>query len=117
MKLKPLEPGDVICGQCNGTGKPNNNEIDYQQRYVTYSWVCDKCNGLGKLDWIENVVGKTLTADWIIEYEQEYNCSFGNGVEKEIMDKISKQMVDKIDKEILEGITNGAKTGTWGSNM
>jgi hypothetical protein len=39
-----LTPGEVVCDRCNGN--------DY---------FCEKCLGEGKLDWIENVVGKPRT--------------------------------------------------------
>jgi hypothetical protein len=47
-----LESWEVICDECNGdsfiTEKNNEN----------YSEVCPKCIGSGKLDFIENIVGK-----------------------------------------------------------
>ena len=118
MKLKPLEPGEVKCDKCNGTGKPNNNKIDYRQKYVTYPWVCDKCKGTGKLDWIEAVVGKKKPVP--TNYKVKWSTSeqlYGLDVENEIAEKLGKQLAEKIDKEILEGIINGTKTGSWGSNM
>jgi len=115
-----LEPGEVICDQCKGTGHPNNNEIDYNDKfYFNVPHACDKCNGSGKLDWIENIVGKNprkLTGDWTIEWSTSEQL-YGSNLEKDIVDQISKNMADKIDKEILEGITNGFKFGTWGSDM
>ncbi len=108
-----LEPGEVVCDQCKGTGYPNNNEIDYNNKfYYNHLDVCDKCNGSGKLDWIENIVGKksrTFNGDWTIIGEQLY----GSNLEKDIFDQTSKNMA----KEILEGIINGSKSGSWGSDM
>ncbi len=37
-----LEPGEYKCDKCNGDGV----------------WYCIHCRGTGKLDWIENIVGK-----------------------------------------------------------
>jgi len=54
MSMK-LEEGEVICPQCEGTGKPNNNKFE---NFYLVPKVCDKCHGSGKLDWIENIVGK-----------------------------------------------------------
>jgi len=111
-----LEPGEVKCDQCKGTGHPNNNEIDYDQKYVTYPWVCDKCNGAGKLDWIENIVGKqprVMKDSWTVDFsttEQLYSSDINP-----IIDKLGEQIAKDIDKQILEGITNGNKT--WGSSM
>lgn len=49
-----LNPGEVICDQCNGTGSPDNNINDD----IINSFHCEKCHGYGKLDWVEAVVGK-----------------------------------------------------------
>jgi len=118
-----LEAGEVICDQCKGTGYPNNNEIDYNNKfYFNVPDACDKCHGSGKLDWIEAIVGKhkprQLSAKFDINFstaEQLY------GPKSEEMDavinKMSEQLAKDIDKEIIEGIANGTKTGTWGSIM
>ncbi len=48
-RQKPkLKEGDVYCEKCNGIGIINQNP----------AWECERCQGEGKLDWIENVVGK-----------------------------------------------------------
>ena len=51
-----LKPGDVICNKCNGSGDDSRYEefLDKDKYY----YKCPKCQGEGKLDWIENVVGK-----------------------------------------------------------
>lgn len=115
-----LNPGEVICDQCKGTGHPNNNKIDYNSRfYFVPPTVCDKCNGVGKLDWIENIVGKQprmLSANWSVDFstaEQLYGPKSADM--EEVINQMSKKIADDIDKEIIEGITNG--TGTWGSNL
>ena len=46
MEKIKLKKGEVSCNKCNGTGNYNTQ------------LVCPKCYGTGKLDWIENVVGK-----------------------------------------------------------
>ena len=43
-----LNPGEVKCNECNGIGTTLHDP---------YS-ICNKCHGTGKLDWIENIVGK-----------------------------------------------------------
>ena len=45
----PLSEGDVICDVCKGWGRKDNK-------------LCPKCFGNRKLDWIENVLGKTCTS-------------------------------------------------------
>lgn len=41
-----LEDGEVICPKCKG------HSPDYYSRY------CNRCFGVGKLDWIEMIIGK-----------------------------------------------------------
>ncbi len=54
MNKVKLGPGEYYCKYCKGTGEePAPQHMNYQ----TYVWECDHCNGTGKIDWIENVVG------------------------------------------------------------
>ena len=46
-----LNPDEIKCDQCNGTG------YDLKINMTKYL-NCLKCQGTGKLDWIEAVVGK-----------------------------------------------------------
>ena len=54
-----LNPGEIICDKCNGKKTfpvlPVLNRITHI--HIT-EVKCPKCKGTGKLDWIENVVGK-----------------------------------------------------------
>ncbi len=45
-----LKEGEVLCDICNGYGYSVHNHWG--------KMVCKKCNGEGKLDWIERIVGK-----------------------------------------------------------
>ena len=45
-----LKPGEIRCDQCDGKGFIVNKYFGKP--------VCNKCNGTGKLDWVEAVVGK-----------------------------------------------------------
>jgi hypothetical protein len=60
-----LNPGEVICDECEG-GRFRYDLDNYDiGKYNT----CPKCHGIGKLDWVENVVGKkepTYPGDAII---------------------------------------------------
>ena len=108
-----LEPGEVICDKCKGTGHPNNNEIDYKQKDFTFLWVCNKCNGEGKLDWIEAVVGKKkLFSVWgqktmqFSTAEQLYSEeALESDYGKIIIEKVAQQIADGIDKDIIRTIT------------
>ncbi len=117
-----LKDGEVICNQCKGTGHPNNNKVNYNSRSLfPVPHVCDKCNGVGKLDWIEVIVGKKhlrkITSQWKVEMDNDVQVLYGSDMEKEIIDKLGEEISKKIDKDILEGIINGSKSGTWGSGV
>ncbi len=43
-----INEGEYICSECNGNGHIKN------EKYIS----CKRCQGEGKLDWIENIVGK-----------------------------------------------------------
>ena len=54
-----LEESEHICDKCGGTGRintysPYNSYIRARRRKV----FCPMCQGTGRLDWIENIVGK-----------------------------------------------------------
>lgn len=49
-----LEKGEVICPTCNND--PDKLDIWYPVK--NGKKLCPKCHGSGKVDWIENVVGK-----------------------------------------------------------
>jgi len=54
-----LEEGEGICDQCIGTGYELNIPIErYNAGYYNKHYKCSKCQGEGKLDWVENIVGK-----------------------------------------------------------
>ena len=56
MKLKP---GEIKCDKCKGTGYDLTiPKQEYETGYYQKHYPCSKCWGKGKLDWIENVVGK-----------------------------------------------------------
>jgi len=69
MKIE-LKDGEIICSKCEGIPifcKTSNQYVDKHycdictiDNYTkcTGSRKCQKCNGEGKLDWIENIVGK-----------------------------------------------------------
>lgn len=54
----PLNDGEIYCDLCKQNG-----------RYVNE--MCPKCKGTGKLDWVENVVGKKEKLNVFVEsYEK-----------------------------------------------
>lgn len=57
--MKPkLNPGDVICYKCKGKGSSEHEPILSDMHNGYWKMQCDICHGEGKLDWIENIVGK-----------------------------------------------------------
>ena len=46
-----LSPGEFICDTCHGRKLIDHN-------------ICPKCNGAGKVDWIENIIGKQAPLIW-----------------------------------------------------
>jgi DnaJ-class molecular chaperone len=59
--MKKLKKGEIICDKCDGSGcipKKQWTMVDYKHISYDWSYKCDKCKGEGKLDWVENVVGK-----------------------------------------------------------
>ena len=114
---KDLEEGEMICSKCKGVGflkkiKSENISI--------YKDVCPKCHGAGKLDWIENVIGKkpsnnsssstsgmsskSLTINWNGVGSGDHGYSDLKGV---MIKQVAEQMAKKIDEEILEMIKKG----------
>lgn len=56
-----LNPGEVKCKNCNGYGSLNPYlKKKSSKSYSLIGIKCPKCLGTGKLDWIENVVGKKI---------------------------------------------------------
>ena len=49
--MKTINSGEVLCNVCQGSGKAI-------KLYIHGGTKCKKCKGEGKLDWIENIVGK-----------------------------------------------------------
>lgn len=52
---------DYICDKCNGTGwevvSIDERNKNLHQKYIIHK-LCSLCYGDGKLNWIENVLGK-----------------------------------------------------------
>ncbi len=106
-KLK-LEEGEYICSECEGRGSHPSN-----QNPNTMASMCRKCQGAGKLDWIENIVGKPPISSGS---SSSSSASMSSGrpsiqgidgssfISKEDLDFMSKQIADSIDNEILESI-------------
>ena len=49
-----LNESEVKCDQCDGTG------------VLSQGWMCPKCYGKGKLDWVTNAMGGQITDLWYV---------------------------------------------------
>jgi hypothetical protein len=117
-RTQPLEPGDVVCDQCNGTGEPGNNKIDPDDKLSMVPWYCDKCGGTGKLDWIENITGRRsrmFSINWEKEFSTDY--TYRSVEEQKMFEKAAQKIADDIDRDIIKRITDGVETGSWGNNL
>jgi len=86
--------GEVICPQCNGNG-----------------FFCNKCLGTGKLDWVEQIVGKKPKEDTFTVYNTfTVSDASINGtintftLEDEIRRIVSEELAKKIDEDILKSL-------------
>jgi len=77
-KIK-LNKGEIICPECNGIGiystSVNYHTVEYRNEKINIPThidrnECSKCKGEGKLDWVENLVGKNN--------RNSSNITFGN---------------------------------------
>jgi len=75
-----LNEGEVICPKCNGSGLCDNNYIPDVPVFGVYT--CFKCNGKGKLDWIENIKGPNnpITLKLIRMTKHEYEIRRRRGI-------------------------------------
>ncbi len=96
MKLKE---GEIICNKCNGSGS-----LSSKINASTMAFTCKKCDGVGKLDWIENVIGKKVPNMFDSSSTMTISgMKFSNyPIKQKDLNKMSKRLADKIDKEILE---------------
>ena len=59
IKKSDLQIGEVICSQCNGKRRIKTDKPSWWVvRFKAVESLCPKCWGDGKMDWIENVIGK-----------------------------------------------------------
>lgn len=98
-RLIDLQEGEIICDVCKGNFCTQRLHED-----MIYRQVCYKCNGAGKVDWVDNVLGKksqraSLKSDWALS-----GASIGAAVREnqKIIEKMSKKIAKKIDDELIE---------------
>lgn len=85
----------VTCVRCKGTGKIINSDKDIQ--YADF--ICPKCLGFKKLNWIENIIGKKrpdlkVIYDFIESIDTSYYYP-------KFIDKLGEDLKNSIDEEII----------------
>jgi len=58
IKDSDLQDGEVVCSKCNGKRQIKTDKPPWWRLNFKELEICSKCWGDGKLDWIENVIGK-----------------------------------------------------------
>lgn len=82
-----LEDGEIVCDKCRGDN----------------SWSCTKCFGYGKLDWIENIIGKSESL-LRVSFSNDGEFTTLDGALQVWMSKMADHLAKEIDKQILDGI-------------
>ena len=101
------EYGEVYCDRCEGTGEIDIKNYKSVTRYFkrNYKQICPKCNGKGKLDWIENVMGKKKEYS---DFDDEMSFNY----QKQFLNRASEHLAIKIDKQILSSIFDDLEHNT-----
>jgi len=68
------ELGEVLCDECDGKGEVQHQIDDCQTTEIR----CSKCLGHGKLDWVENAMGKKKEPDWV--HINNASMSYGTNI-------------------------------------
>jgi len=56
--MTKLKDGEVICPECDGFRYKKYHQLTRREKDRKGLIHCPKCQGSGKLDWIENITGK-----------------------------------------------------------
>lgn len=95
--------GEVLCSECGGSGRGKSVE----KIKVGTLWIpgigscCKKCKGTGKLDWIENAVGKRPLFVKPGIYTEIVPVEVA-GIGDEIVRAMAEKMAEEIDKDIIK---------------
>jgi len=117
MKLKP---GESKCEECKGKGKiPSEDNPNIFMGRVGSMSSCPTCQGTGKLDWIEKVIGKkkvnlTITLPpaqenlnfLVIDYVDLIKPTPITQEQRKVVEKIAKEMANKIDCEMYAAFSS-----------
>jgi len=110
-----LKTGESECKVCKGTGQIEIKKDKKYQRFFSSHISCQKCYGDGKLDWIENVVGKRINEE--VERNinsqifMEWSCWFPEDdvpfkkSSEEIKQSIDKDYRKKLERKIAYNLS------------
>jgi len=103
----PLNEGEMVCDKCEGFGS-----IPSKLKPREIACICKKCNGTGKVDWIENIVGKKpppteinlsgIKASFVVSDEMIMEST---PMHDDKIDIMAQLFARKIDAEIMESLT------------
>lgn len=95
---------EFICEPCKGTGCHGALTKDVKDPRFLH---CPKCYGTGKLDWIENIVGKkadiiNLSSNWGMSSTSISKSLRDVNLENEMADLLAKEMANQLDQDIIK---------------
>ena len=96
-----LEEWEMLCNECNGSGDDPSSK--------TFTTVCPKCRGTGKVDWLENILGKKRILRATFSHDDMVDSMSYMRIPSETLDEMAKQIAEEIDKEIIESILQSAE--------
>lgn len=116
-----LNEGEMICDKCEGTGEDSSQSASSVYSFTRF---CKKCLGTGKVDWVENAMGKkpnkesnfitidssammSNTISSQLSLSSGENMKIGNEtLDEYIKNVVAKKMAEEIDKILLEQLVN-----------
>lgn len=90
-----LKEGEHWCPSCKGKGSHPPQPLGQYEVAAQ----CKKCNGAGKLDWLERVMGVKTPFDFETYYASEMAEELRKEIDKEILEDIMKDLSNKNKKE------------------
>lgn len=97
---------EFVCKKCEGTGCYRAITTDVKDpRFLN----CPECQGEGKLDWVENIVGKkikkrSLAAEWSLSSVTSLKSLHDRDLEKEIVDFLAEEITKRVDEDIMKAL-------------
>lgn len=90
-----LKDDEIICTNCHGSGRQEFT-ISHSKGSERFTINCQQCDGDGKFDWIENVLGKKNHGPLRID-----NLTKNRHIVKEIQEIFGREKVEIIGLEII----------------